>query len=713
VTRLLPIRISDVIIGIGILLSRANPQHGACSGTRLVRQGAAPNTMVCASAQAPTDRIDADLANERRRAVLRGSRERRTRAAAAWTGIEHARLGAPDRGAQGIVSRQRNGRARQRPVARPAEAGRTVQRRTVRRGRRRAPRLTRRRARAHRRALDGRDDRVPARGRFAEVRPDPHDREQRTGTGAAHAQRIPRVSPAPDHLARLRPEGHGEDAREAPLPEARTGGHAEAVPRTHGGERQARVHRLAGGDHRMERARPDRRHRRADAGRRLRPGLRAGRREGRVGTSHEERAGQGRCRLAPRAADRVAGKAEPSAIGVSGPASRPGGGVAMHLGTIVVHHARYRPDHEGVVFEGQRFTWREFSLRVNRSANALLSLGLRKGDAVALVVPNCLELIELYWAAAKTGIVVVPLSPLLRGSGLFSLLRDAGAAAVVSTAELVPVLEEARAQLPGIPASRWILTAGAEAAKQAGYASYSELTSGAGDDAPTADIDGDDVYNIIYRSGTTGLPKGSVHTHAIRAAYCTTFVAAFRMRPESVVMHAGSLIFNGALVTFFPAFFLGTKYVLMKKFDAAAFIETIRRERVTHVMTVPSQIAAILDEPSCTKEALSSIEMLCSVGAPLHREHKERLRPVARGSLYELYGLTEGFITILDKEDYDRKLDSVGCPTYMNEMRIVGEDGRDLSAGEVGEIVGRGPMLMPGYHARPDLTAQAIVNGWL
>src|ERR1019366_2382901 len=159
--------------------------------------------------------------------------------------------------------------------------------------------------------------------------------------------------------------------------------------------------------------------------------------------------------------------------------------------------------------------------------------------------------------------------------------------------------------------------------------------------------------------------------------------------------------------------FLGTKYVLMKKFDAAAFIATIKRERVTHVMTVPSQIAAILDEPSCTKEALSSIEMLCSVGAPLHREHKERLRPVARGSLYELYGLTEGFITILDKEDYDRKLDSVGCPTYMNEMRIVGEDGRDLSAGEVGEIVGRGPMLMPGYHARPDLTAQAIVNGWL
>ena len=385
----------------------------------------------------------------------------------------------------------------------------------------------------------------------------------------------------------------------------------------------------------------------------------------------------------------------------------------MHLGTIIGHHARYRPDREGVVFEHDRFTWREFALRVNRTANALLGLGLRKGDAVALMLPNCLELIELYWAAAATGIVVVPLSPLLRGTGLVTLLRDSGAAAVISTAELVPVLEEARTQLPAIAPGRWIVASPAQAATPAGYARYDQLVSEAREDAPRADLDGADTYNIIYSSGTTGLPKGIIHTHEIRAAYCTTFTAAFRMRPESVVMHAGSLIFNGALVTFFPAFYLGTKYVLLRKFDAAAFIETVRRERVTHVMTVPSQIAAILDEPSCTKEALASIEMLCSVGAPLHREHKERLRAVAGGALYELYGLTEGFITILDREDYDRKLDSVGCPTYMNEMRIVGPDGRDLPAGEVGEIAGRGPMLMPGYHGRPDLTAEAIVDGWL
>jgi len=130
-------------------------------------------------------------------------------------------------------------------------------------------------------------------------------------------------------------------------------------------------------------------------------------------------------------------------------------------------------------------------------------------------------------------------------------------------------------------------------------------------------------------------------------------------------------------------------------------------------MMVPSQITALLDTPGCTREALASIEMLCSVGAPLHREHKERLRLVAPGVLYELYGLTEGFVTILDRADYDRKLGSVGTPTFFNEMRIIGDDGRDLGPGDVGEICGRGPLLMPGYHNRPDLTAQAMFDGWL
>ena len=100
----------------------------------------------------------------------------------------------------------------------------------------------------------------------------------------------------------------------------------------------------------------------------------------------------------------------------------------------------------------------------------------------------------------------------------------------------------------------------------------------------------------------------------------------------------GTALFNGALVTYVPSFFLGARYVLLPRFDAASFLETIRREKVTHMMMVPSQIAAMLDTPGCTREALGSLEMLCSVGAPLHREHRERLKAGAPGVLDELYG---------------------------------------------------------------------------
>jgi acyl-CoA synthetase (AMP-forming)/AMP-acid ligase II len=130
-------------------------------------------------------------------------------------------------------------------------------------------------------------------------------------------------------------------------------------------------------------------------------------------------------------------------------------------------------------------------------------------------------------------------------------------------------------------------------------------------------------------------------------------------------------------------------------------------------MMVPSQIVAVMSAPNFRPEALQSLEMLCSVGAPWPREHKERMRAVLPNSLYELYGLTEGFITILDRNDFAAHIDSVGVPVPFSDMRIVGDDGRDLGPGEVGEIVGRSAMLMPGYYKRPDLTAQAIRDGWL
>ncbi|MEO7086619.1 MAG: class I adenylate-forming enzyme family protein [Gemmatimonadaceae bacterium] len=383
----------------------------------------------------------------------------------------------------------------------------------------------------------------------------------------------------------------------------------------------------------------------------------------------------------------------------------------MNVGSLLARHALYRPEHLAVVCGADRLRFREHAARVNRLANALLAMGLRKGDKVAIVLPNCIELLESYRACAALGLVSVPLSPLLRGAGLVTLLRDSDTEAVIASHTMIDALNEARLELPGIRSDRYILT---DAPGTAGFSNYKTLTAVSSDDSPpSVDIGDDDIYNIIYSSGTTGQPKGIIHTHYVRGLYCQMFASQYRFTPESVVMHAGSLVFNGSFVTLMPAWYLGCTFILQEKFDAVAFLDTVEREGVTHVMMVPSQIVAVINAPNFSADKLKSIQMLCSVGAPWHREHKERLLPILPNSLYELYGLTEGFITVLDSTDFARKIDSVGVPIPFSDMRIVGDDGQDLGPNEVGEIVGRSPLMMPGYYKRPDLTAAALKDGWL
>ena len=384
----------------------------------------------------------------------------------------------------------------------------------------------------------------------------------------------------------------------------------------------------------------------------------------------------------------------------------------MNIGSLLPRHARYRPEHLAFVVGKERLNFLELNSRVNRLSNALLDSGIRKGQKMATVLPNCEELMLLYWAAAKTGIVIVPGSPLLQASGLATLLRDSDTVVVFADAEFAETLNNIKNELPAIQNEHWVILG--ESKINSGFKKYSDFIAEAStDEPPDAQLCDDDVYNIMYSSGTTGAPKGIVHTHYVRANYCTHFASAWRMTPESIVLHAGAIVFNGAMLDLMPWMFLGATYILHHYFDAGAVLAAVEKEKVTHMVMVPAQITALLNHPDFDAEKLRSLEMLQNVGAPLLLEYKHKLNEILPGIFYELYGVTEGFFSHLDRDDALRKVGSVGAAPPFIDIKVLRENGEECKAGEVGEICGRGPMMMSGYYKQPELTKKTIVKGWL
>jgi len=179
------------------------------------------------------------------------------------------------------------------------------------------------------------------------------------------------------------------------------------------------------------------------------------------------------------------------------------------------------------------------------------------------------------------------------------------------------------------------------------------------------------------------------------------------------VLYTGAIVFNGAMLDLMLWMFLGATYILHHYFDAGVVLATVEKEKVTHMVMVPAQITALLNHPDFKPEKLRSLDMLQNIGAPLLLEYKHKLNEVLPGIFYELYGVTEGFFSLLGRNDALRKVGSVGVAPPFIDITVLRENDEDCTAGEIGEICGRGPMMMSGYYKQPKLTKKTIVKGWL
>ena len=266
---------------------------------------------------------------------------------------------------------------------------------------------------------------------------------------------------------------------------------------------------------------------------------------------------------------------------------------------------------------------------------------------------------------------------MLRGSGLVNLLNDSDTDLVISNQSLMPYIDEVMSQLNS--KNFWLIDSVSDNYNNYHQQKETQLNT----EPPRIEIHPHDPYNIMYSSGTTGLPKGIVISHQVRALYGSLFANYFRMTPESVVMHSGSIVFNGSFLTLIPVMFVGGTYILLDHFDPHAVTEVIKNEKVTHTILVPSQIVSCLNVEEFKQENLESLAYILSVGAPLLLEHKEELDRRIPNIFYELYGLTEGFMTILDKTEFRKKAGSVGAAPQLMEIKIVDDFGNELPEGNI------------------------------
>jgi len=343
--------------------------------------------------------------------------------------------------------------------------------------------------------------------------------------------------------------------------------------------------------------------------------------------------------------------------------------------------------------------------RVHQVATVLAANGVGRGDTVALAAPNSLAAIEVLLGALRAGACIVPLAVASSSDALKGMLQDCDARVLFAGESVLPVLGGMEAMLrerfkAGLVALDFSATGWQNYADWRATASHLSLETKA-----FPQLHADDPFNIIYSSGTTGLPKGIVHSHDMRVRQALR--GGFGLSEDSVALLATPLYSNTTILPMLATLVHGGVCHVMSKFDAGKFLEIAERERVTHTMLVPVQFQRILDHPDFARRDLSSFIVKQCTGAPFAAPLKQRVVERWPGRLIEVYGMTEGGTTcILDATRFPDRLSTVGQPAAGTDLVLLDEDDCPVARGEIGEIVGRSPFMMSGYYKRPDLTQQ-------
>ncbi|TYO89124.1 class I adenylate-forming enzyme family protein [Oceanicella actignis] len=360
-------------------------------------------------------------------------------------------------------------------------------------------------------------------------------------------------------------------------------------------------------------------------------------------------------------------------------------------------HARARPDAVAVIDGARRLSWAELVDLIDRVAARLAALGLGRGDVVATLGEGSAEHLAVYLGAIAAGACAAPLPSGMRPEVLAAMLENAEARLLFATDAAMAQARAAAGAAPGCADAPVALDA------------LEDWLAGArAQDAPEAPAGLDDPFDMIFSSGTTGVPKGIEHDHKFRLRQLRR-MALFGYGPDVVSIASTPLCSNTTLVAALPTLAEGGTLALMRKFDAEGFLRLAQAHRATHAMLVPVQYRRILDAPGFDAADLSSFRVKLSTSAPLPVALKREILARWPGELIEIYGMTEGGLsTILDCRAHPDKLHTVGRPAEGADILIVDEEMRPLPPGEVGEILGRSPMMMTWYRNAPDKTREAI-----